>query len=172
MALARRILIWIVVIIAALIVAAILIVALFDWNRARPWLGQRLSASVGRTVAINGDLTVAWSRNPDAKGLSHWVPWPRFTARDISIANPPWARQPRFATVQQVRFSLSPLALIGHTIEIPSVKLLAPGVDIERDKNGRANWQFKFAQGGGNWKLDVGEVGFDAGTIRIDDGKL
>ncbi|HJU07671.1 MAG TPA: AsmA family protein [Rhodanobacteraceae bacterium] len=172
MALARRILIWTVVVIAALIVVAILVIALFDWNRARPWLDQRLSASIGRPVAINGDLTVAWSRNPDANGLSHWIPWPRFTARDISIANPAWTKQPRFATVQQVRFSLSPLALIGHTIEIPSLKLFQPSVDIERDKSGRANWQFQFAQGGGNWKLDIGEVGFDRGAIRIDDDKL
>jgi len=172
MALARRILIWIVVLIAALIVAAILFIALYDWNRARPWLDQRLSASIGRPVAINGDLTVAWLRNRNARGLSHWIPWPRFTARDISIANPAWAKQPRFATVQQVRFSLSPLALIGHTIEIPSLKLFEPSVDIERDKSGRANWQFQLAQGGGNWKLDIGEVGFDRGTIRIDDGKL
>ncbi|MGH8213066.1 MAG: AsmA family protein, partial [Rhodanobacteraceae bacterium] len=172
MALARRVLVWIVVVIAGLIVAAILIVSLFDWNRARPWLDERLSASIGRPVAINGDLTVAWSRNPDAEGLSHWVPWPRFTARDISIANPAWAKQPRFAIVHQVRFSLSPLALIGHTIEIPSLKLFAPSVDIERDKSGHANWQFQFAQGGGKWSLDIGEVGFDAGTIRIDDGKL
>jgi AsmA family protein len=172
MMLARRILVWIVVVIAALVVAMILVVALFDWNRARPWLDQRLGAAIGRPVAINGDLSAAWSRDPDAEGLSRWVPWPRFTARDISIANPAWAKQPRFATVQQVRFSLSPLSLIGHTIEIPSLKLLAPSVDIERDKNGRANWHFQFAQGGGKWKLDIGEIGFDAGSIRIDDGKL
>ncbi|HJU25431.1 MAG TPA: AsmA family protein [Rhodanobacteraceae bacterium] len=172
MALARRILIWIVVFVAALVVVAILFVALFDWNRARPWMNQRLSASLGRPVAINGDLAVDWSRNPDADGLSHWVPWPRFTARDIDIANPAWAKRPRFATVEQVRFSLSPLALIGHTIEIPSLKLFGPSVDIERDKDGRANWRFNFAQGGGKWNLDIGEVGFDAGTIRIDDGKL
>lgn len=171
MALLQRILICIVVIVAALIVAAILLIALFDWNRARPWLDQRLSTSIGRPVAINGDLTVQWSRNPNVGGLAHWVPWPRFTARDVSIANPAWTKQPRFAAVQQVRFSLSPLMLIGHTIEIPSLKLIGPSVDIERDKSGRDNWQFQFAQGG-QWNLDIGEVAFDAGTLRIDDGKL
>ncbi len=171
MALVQRILLWVVVIVAVLVIAAILVVALFDWNRARPWLDQRLSASIGRPVAINGDLTVAWSRNPDANGLSHWIPWPRFTARDVSIANPEWTKQPRFASVQQVRFSLSPLALIGHTIEIPSLKLIGPSVDIERDKSGRNNWQFQFAQGG-QWNLDIGEVAFDAGALRIDDGRL
>lgn len=168
---AGRILIWIVVAIAVLLVAMVLFVALFNWNRARPWLDQRLTASIGRPVAINGDLTVNWTRNPDAGGASRWVPWPRFTARDISIANPAWAQQPRFATVQQVRFSLNPLALLSHTIDIPSLKLYGPAVDVERDKQGRANWTFKFAQGGGNWKLDIGEVGFDAGSIRWSDDK-
>lgn len=167
-----RILVWIVVAIAVLLVAAVLFVALFNWNSARPWLDQRLGTSIGRPVAINGDLTVNWLRNPDAGGASRWVPWPRFTARDVSIANPAWAKQPYFATVQQVRFSLDPLALASHTIAIPSLKLYGPAVDAERDKQGRDNWTFQFAQGGGNWKLDIGEVGFDAGRIRWDDDKL
>lgn len=169
---AGRILIWIVVAIAVLLVAVVLFVALFNWNNARPWLDQRLSSSIGRPVAINGDLTVNWTRNPDAGGVSRWIPWPRFTAQDISIANPAWAQQPRFATVQQVRFSLNPLALLSRTIDIPSLKLYEPAVDVERDKQGRNNWTFKFAQGGGNWKLDIGEVGFDAGSIRWNDDKL
>jgi len=167
------ILTWIVAAIGALLIALVLFIALFNWNRARPWLDQRLGSAMGRPVAINGDLTVDWLRNPDARGLSNWIPWPRFVARDISIANPDWAKQPRFATVQEVRFSLSPLALIGHTIDIPSLKLVGPSVDIERDKQGRANWTFNFAKGGGGkWKLDIGEVALGAGTIRIDDAKL
>lgn len=170
---AGRILIWIVVAIAALLVALILFVALFDWNRARPWLDQRLGNSIGRPVAIDGDLTVNWSSNPDASGLSRWVPWPRFTARDIRIANPDWARQPSFATIGEMRFSLAPLALIHHTIDIPSLKLVGPSVDVERDKQGRDNWTFQFAHAGGQqWKLQLGEVAFDAGRVRIDDDQL
>lgn len=167
------ILTWIVAAIGALLIALVLFIALFNWNRARPWLGQKLSSSIGRPMAINGDLTVDWLRNPDAHGLANWIPWPRFIARDISIANPEWAKQRRFATVQEVRFSLSPLALIGHTIDIPSLKLIGPSVDIERDKEGRANWHFNFAKGpGGKWKLDIGEVALGAGKVRMDNDKL
>ncbi|HLI18106.1 MAG TPA: AsmA family protein [Rhodanobacteraceae bacterium] len=172
MALAGRILIWIVVAIAVLLIAAVLFIALFNWNSVRPWMGQKLSSSVGRPVAINGDLTVGWERNPDAGGLAHWVPWPRFTARDISVANPGWARRPRFATVQQVRFSLSPVPLLWHNIDIPSLKLIGPAVDIERDKEGRNNWTFSFAKGSSPWKLHIGEIALDAGTITVDDAKL
>jgi len=167
------ILTWIVAAIGTLLIALVLFIALFNWNRARPWLNQRLSSSIGRPMAINGDLTVDWLRNPDAHGFANWIPWPRFIARDISIANPDWTKQRRFATVQEVRFSLSPPALVGHTIDIPSLRLIGPSVDIERDKQGRANWHFNFAQGsGGKWNLDIGEVALGAGKIRMDDDKL
>jgi uncharacterized protein involved in outer membrane biogenesis len=173
MARAGRILVWIAVAIVALLVALILFIALFDWNHARPWIDQRVSSSLGRPFAINGDLSLHWSRNPDSGGLARWVPWPRFTAHDISIGNPDWAERRHFATLEEIHFSLAPLALIGHTIDIPSLKLVAPSVDIERDKQGRDNWTFRFTQpgGGGGWKLHLGEVAFDAGKIRIDDEK-
>ncbi|MGH8190932.1 MAG: AsmA family protein [Rhodanobacteraceae bacterium] len=173
MARAGRILLWIVVAIVALLVALILFITLFNWNRLRPWMGQKLGSSIGRPVAIHGDLSVKWLRNPDAGGLSYWVPWPRFTARDITIANPGWAARPDFARVKEVRFSLAPLALIHRTIDIPSLKLVGPSVDVERDKQGRDNWTFKFSSAGDQqWKLQLGEVAFDAGRIRVDDDKL
>jgi len=167
----KRTISWITGVLVALIIIAILFIAFFDWNRARPWLDNRVSTAIGRPFAIHGDLTVQWSRNTSEGGPPAWIPWPRFTARDVSVANPAWTQRPRFANVQQIRFSLSPLALIGRTIEIPSLKLIGPSVDIERDKDGRANWQFQFAQGG-HWKLDIGEVAFDRGAIRYDDDKL
>lgn len=173
MARAGRILAWIAVGIAALILAFFLFITFFDWNKARPWLDRKLSSSIGRPVTIEGDLSLGWSRNPDAGGLSHWLPWPRFTANDIHIANPRWAGRPDFATIGQVRFSLSPLPLIWRTIDIPSLKLKGPSVDVERDKKGRNNWTFHFSHAGGKkWKFDLGSVAFDAGTIRIDDAKL
>ncbi|MGH8214469.1 MAG: AsmA family protein, partial [Rhodanobacteraceae bacterium] len=51
MARAGRILVWIAVAIVALLVALILFIALFDWNRVRPWMDQKLSSAVGRSVA-------------------------------------------------------------------------------------------------------------------------
>ncbi|MBS0432270.1 MAG: AsmA family protein [Proteobacteria bacterium] len=172
MALLRRILAWTVVSVAVLIVAAIVFLSLFDWNRARPWLDARASAAIGRPVSIDGDLTVAWLRNPAARGLSRWVPWPRFTARDIRIGNPAWAKHPQFATLQQIRFSLSPLALLAHRIEIPSLQLTAPEADLERDRQGRATWMFDLDRTPGQWRLALGEVAFDRGKLRLDDDKL
>lgn len=159
-------------VLVALLLVASLFLALFDWNRAKPWIDARVSEAIGRAFVIDGDLSVRWQRNPEAGGLSRWLPWPRFTANDIRIANPAWAKQPQFATLQQIRFSLSPLALLAHRIEIPSLQLSAPNVDLERDDKGVATWNFALDQTPSQWKLDLGEVGFDRGTLRLDDDKL
>jgi len=164
-------LIWIVGIVLALVVIALLFVTFFDWNRARPWLGNTVSTAIGRPFAINGNLSVHWARNPDAGGISAWVPWPRFTAQEVSVANPPWARRRQFATLREARFSLSPLGLIVHDIHMPALKLTAPDVDVERDSQGRDNWTFH-GRRPSSWKLDVDEIILDRGTIRIDDAKL
>lgn len=165
-------LIWLAGIVLALIVIAILFVALFDWNRARPWIDGKVSAAIGRPFAINGNLSVHWARNPGAGGISAWVPWPRFTARDVTVANPAWAKTRQFATLEQIQFSVSPLALAGHTLDIPTLALTRPDVDIERDASGRANWNFAFGNSPGSWNLELGNVVFDRGGIRVDDEVL
>lgn len=172
MSVVRKTLIWILGIVLALIVIAILFVTFFNWNRARPFIDHKVSAAIGRPFAINGDLSVHWARNPEAGGISAWVPWPRFTARDVSVANPAWAKRKQFATLEQIRFSLSPLALIGHTLDIPTLALARPDVDIERDAAGRANWKFASRQSPGGWNLQLGDVVFDRGKIRLDDSVL
>ncbi|HET7556638.1 MAG TPA: AsmA family protein, partial [Rhodanobacteraceae bacterium] len=168
----RKTFIWLIGIVLGLIVAAILFVTFFDWNRARPWVDGKVSAAIGRPFAINGDLSVHWARNPGAGGISSWVPWPRFTARDVTVANPGWAKAKQFATLQQIQFSVSPLALVGHTIDIPTLQLTHPDVDIERDASGRANWDFAFGNSPGSWNLQLGNVAFDRGTVHVDDRVL
>lgn len=167
-----RILTWIVGVVLALIVIAIAFIALFDWNRTKPWFDRTLSTAIGRPIAINGDLSVHWSRNRAEGGLAAWVPWPRFTAKDVSIANPDWARTPKFATAPQVQFSVSPLALFGHHVKIPSLVLTAPHLDVERDARGRDNWTFTPDQSPSAWTLELGDIVFDRGAIDVDDRKL
>src|SRR6185312_7256883 len=115
----RKIVAWIVGVLLALIVVLVIVIALFDWNRLKPFINDKVSQAIGRPFAINGDLTVDWKRQRDGGGIAAWVPWPEFTARDITIANPGWAGRPRFATLQALRFRLSPLPLLAHRIEVP-----------------------------------------------------
>jgi hypothetical protein len=164
---------WIAGVLAGLVVLLAIAVALFDWNRLKPFINDKVSQAIGRPFAIRGDLSLAWRRDPALGGWHAWVPWPQFTARDIAIGNPSWARQPQFATLEALRFELAPLPLLVHRIEVPTLQLVQPAVDLERDAQGRATWSFTLPQGGAPsaWKLQLGAIGFDRGTVALDDAR-
>ena len=155
----------------ALVVLLLAVIACFSWNRARPFIDNKVSQAIGRPFAINGDLTLDWRRDRNGSWLGSLLPWPEFTARDVRIANPDWAAHPQFAQLDALHFRLSPLALLAHRIEVPSVQLVHPNVDLERDKQGRASWDFTLPQDStpSTWHLDIGSVGFDRGVISLDD---
>ena len=167
----RKVLSWIVGALLVLLVVVVIVIATFDWNRLKPYLNEKVSQALGRPFAINGDLSVAWQREPAEGGLAALVPWPEFTARDIQIANPSWANKPQFAHLDGLRFRLSPLGLLAHRISIPSLQLLQPSIDLERNKQGQATWDFSLPQGNAPsaWALDLGAIGFDRGQIALDD---
>jgi uncharacterized protein involved in outer membrane biogenesis len=167
----RKILAWILGIILLLVIVLVLVIVFFDWNRARPYVNEKVSAAIGRPFAINGDLSVHWRREDSETGLASLVPWPEFTARDISVANPDWARSKTFATLDGVTFRLAPLGLFAHRINIPSVQLFNPQIDLERVKDGRDNWTFKLPESTGpsEWAMELNEIGFDKGHVALSD---
>ena len=162
---------WTAAVLAAVLVLLLILIATFNWNRARPWLSERVSQALGRAVAINGDLTVNWHRKHADGWLRALVPWPQFTARDVSIGNPAWAKEAQFAHLDALRFDLSPLPLLAQRISLSSVQLVQPTVHLQRDKNGRATWTFtpEHADKPAAWTLQVGSIGLDRGQITLAD---
>ncbi|RCS29924.1 AsmA family protein [Rhodanobacter denitrificans] len=167
----RKVLSWVAGTLLVLFAMLLVAVATFDWNRMKPFIGDKVSQAIGRPFAINGALTVDWRRDRLAGWPGSWLPWPEFTARDIRIANPDWAAQPQFAHLDALRFRLSLPALLAHRIEVPTLQLVRPTVDLERDKSGRASWDFALPQSTAPsaWKLQLGTIGFDQGLITLDD---
>ncbi|MEO7066447.1 MAG: AsmA family protein [Rhodanobacter sp.] len=166
-----KILSWFAVAIVALIALMLIIIATFNWNQLRPYLNNRVSQALGRPFAINGNLTVDWRRDRTNAGGQAWLPWPEFTANNVSIGNPAWATQPKFAQLDALRFRLSPLPLLAHRIVVPSLQLVHPNVDLERDAKNRATWDFTLKQNDqpSTWKLELGSIAFDSGKIALDD---
>ncbi|MEP6897380.1 MAG: AsmA family protein, partial [Rhodanobacter sp.] len=167
----RKIVSWIVGIVLTLVLVIVLVIAFFDWNRLKPFINDKVSLAIGRPFAINGDLTVAWQRDRSGGWWRSLVPTPEFTARNITIGNPAWASQPQFAQLDALRFRLSPLPLLAHRIEVPSLQLVHPTVDLERDKQARASWTFALppSDAPSTWKLDLRQIGFDRGRVSLDD---
>ncbi|GLQ90020.1 AsmA family protein [Dyella flagellata] len=173
MRLSLKILTWIVGILVVLVIALVLLVALFNWNRLKPTIDDKVSAAIGRPFVIRGDLTAAWRREPSEPGLRSLMPWPTFTARDIRIDNPTWAKQAQLVQLDALTFRISPLPLLLHHIYVPTLRLSGLHTDLERNSQGEANWQLALQrnQPPSSWKLTLGTIGLDRGDIAVDDAK-
>ncbi|WP_175964457.1 AsmA family protein [Burkholderia pyrrocinia] len=162
---------WIVGIVAVFIAAAGVFLFTFDWNRAKPWVNEQVSAALGRPFAINGDLKVGWRRPDGETGWRAWVPWPSFSATQLEIGNPDWAKAPKFVTLDATHFDLAILPLLAHEIVIPSIDVVNPAVDLERLADGRNTWTFQFKQSAqpSPWKVRLDSFGFAKGTVTYRD---
>ncbi|WP_206952281.1 AsmA family protein [Trinickia acidisoli] len=168
---AGKILAWIVIVLFVLCAALALFVATFDWSRARPWVDDKVSQAIGRPFAINGDLRVGWQHPAGEHGWRAWVPWPRFSAYDITIGNPSWATSMIFARLDSISFDVEVLPLLAHVISIPSIDLVNPSIDLERLKDGRDNWSFQLpkSQGPSRWTLRLADLGFAKAHFALSD---
>ncbi|MGI4816007.1 MAG: AsmA family protein [Janthinobacterium lividum] len=169
----RKVVAWVVGIIVILIVAIIIFIVTFDWNRMRPWVDDKVSQAIGRTFVINGDLRVHWHRPPGETGWRALVPWPHFSAEKITIANPDWAKNRYFATLDEIDFDIGVLPLLAKNILIPSVRLVNPAVDLERTADGRNTWTFKLQHSDqpSQWNLDLRDIVFAKGDISLLDAQ-
>lgn len=163
---------WMFGVLLLLVVALVVFVALFNWNRLKPYIEHQVSAETGRPFVIEGDLTAAWHWESSEPFWRRWVPWPTFTARDIHMGNPPWTKQPQFAQVDTLQLRLSPLPLLVQHVYIPSIQFEGLRIDLERDSQGRANWAFHFQQGApSSWRVTLGTIGLNKSDIALDDAK-
>ncbi|WP_175719848.1 AsmA family protein [Burkholderia anthina] len=162
---------WIVGIVAIVIAAAGIFLFTFDWNHAKPWINERVTAALGRPFAINGDIKVGWRRPSGETGWRAWVPWPSFSATQLEIGNPDWAKGPKFVTLDAAHFDLAILPLFAHEIVIPSIDVVNPAVDLERLADGRNTWTFQFQQSSqpSPWKVRLDSFGFAKGTVAYRD---
>ncbi|MDE1184180.1 AsmA family protein [Paraburkholderia sp.] len=169
-----KIVAWLVAVIVILIVALAVFIYTFDWNRARPWVNDKVSQAIGRQFAITGDLKVGWRHPVGETGWKSWVPWPRFSAANIVVANPDWTKRPHFATLDEIDFQVEVLPLLAHDIVIPAINLVNPSVDLEKTLDDRNNWTFKMQSSStpSEWKLTLHDIQFAKGYVAYTDAKL
>ena len=168
-----RIFVWTLTTLFTLLAILVVIIATFDWNRVKPWLNDKVTESIGRPFAINGDLSVTWKRGQGETGWRTLVPWPRLSARDITVGNPDWAQAPNMGTIRELIFVLRPLPLLAHEINVPTIVVDSPALWLERLADKRNNWTFDLRKqtdsGKSKWHLDVGEVVLQRGNLALDD---
>ncbi|OON63627.1 hypothetical protein B0920_09795 [Massilia sp. KIM] len=161
-------------ILVALPVIAVILIATFDWNRARPWINAKVSDAIDRPFAIRGDLEVEWERPakrmaPAARTWRDHIPWPYLYANDVYVGNPAGMPVRDMANVRRFSFSVNPFALLDRTINIPLLSFDGPRVDLLRTDATHNNWTFKRNQEESRWKLDLERVVLTDGVVHIKD---
>jgi AsmA family protein len=159
---------------AAFVVSLVLLLgwaSVFDWNRAKPWISDKVAAATGRSFAINGDLSFDWARSQEqGAGWRRFVPWPHISAQDIVLGNADWARTgPTMARLRQVDISINPLSLFAKTINIQAMELDGATLVLEKTKDDKNNWTFGKDEDSSRWRVALHSLAIKEGKARYVD---
>ncbi|WP_229210646.1 AsmA family protein [Duganella sp. CF517] len=155
-----------------LLVALVIFVLTFDWNRARPYINDKVSQTIGREFAIRGDLDVRFRQgDPAEPGWRRYVPRPVISANDVYVVNPEWTTTgPRLASVGHVVVAMHTLPLLHKEVVITNLELDKLEVAAQRRADGSNTWTFK-DNGPSEWEVDIRRLAFREGSLRyLDDG--
>nr|WP_315401941.1 AsmA family protein [uncultured Duganella sp.] len=155
-----------------LMVALVVFVLTFDWNRARPYINDKVSQTLGREFAINGDLDVRFRQgDPAEAGWRRYVPRPEVSAADVTLANPPWTSTgPQLASAGKVVVALHTLPLLHKQVVITNLEVDKLEVAAQRRADGSNAWTFK-DNGPSEWEVDIERLALREGGLRyLDDG--
>jgi uncharacterized protein involved in outer membrane biogenesis len=115
----------------AFIVLVFIGLALIPDSTWRALLVKVISAETNRTAAIAGETKVhVLSLHPS------------IAVGDFSLANADWIPERPMIKVKHISATLSLVSLLRLHLVFPRVEIRSPDIDLERDKDGRANWDF------------------------------
>jgi AsmA protein len=150
---------WIIGVAATLAVVVILgagLMAMVPSDRVAQAVSAQFESVTGRKMQLQGEVSPRL--------------WPSLgiTTGPVSIANADWAESgdPLFKA-QALSIDVNFGALFGGEVRILGLAADRPQINLERDAEGQANWDFTSASGGGAGSVPAPATGFtlDSGTI-------
>lgn len=155
--------------IVLLVAAALIVPSLIDWNSYKSEISAEAQKATGRTLEIAGDLEI---------GI---LPTPHVRVSDVRFANAAGAAASHMATFKELRASVKLLPLLSGSVEIASVELVEPVLELEKLADGTGNWVFEPPTGApeqpasepasaGNGKTDPQALSLD--LLRIEGGTV
>lgn len=161
---------------ALIVILAVLlvVVATFDWNHAKPWVSKQLSVATHRQVAIEGDLSVQWTRPSTGQGWQRWIPWPQISAEKIVVGNPEWMKSTNdMARAQNLTVHINPFALLGKTVQIAKLSLQRADISLLRLPDGNKNWSLdepdKKSTPPSEWTFDLQKLALQQVSVTVID---
>ena len=130
----NRALIWarnVLIGVVAFIVLVFMILALIPDGMWRSLLVKVISVETNRKAAIAGETKIhLFSLHPSV------------AVGDFSLANADWIQDRPMIKVKRIGATLSLASLLRLHLVFPRLEIRGPDIDLERDKDGRANWDF------------------------------
>ena len=112
-----------------LALAALVVVPGFiNWNEYKTEIADQAKAFTGRDLVIGGDIRIAI------------LPSPRLVVSDVALANLPGAAAPKMVKLTSLEVAIAFGPLLGGDIQIDSIKLVRPVIELEQLADGRQNW--------------------------------
>jgi AsmA protein len=134
------------------LVAAALLVFL-DINAYKPRLEAAASSALGMEVRVGGRLGVSF------------FPGLHVTLQDVNIRN----RGTDLASAKQASLGIDLLPLLYQEIRIVKIALNRPRISIERDSDGKFNFEKPEEARGDSTALDLAKVSLSDGTVLYTD---
>jgi AsmA family protein len=151
-------------VVGLLLIVLIAAVGVLNSNLLRPTIEHLISGKTGREARISGNLR------------AHLLSWtPSFEIGGITIKNPSWADKPTMFSADQLKVSVSLGRLLCGQIVLPQVSLTKPEINLERDRAGRASWEFGTKAGTPNETTKPAKIPtilsltIDGGSVHVVD---
>lgn len=124
-----RILKWVAAFVVLLVAGAVIAVLTVDVNRFKPQIVAAAENATGRKLDIAQDMKLSL--------------WPLgIGVKQVSFANASWGSRPQMATIGEFTAQVDLMALIGGQVKVDSLVLNDVDLLLEKDRQGRANWDF------------------------------
>ena len=152
----KKVLIFLLGIVAVAVIAAVLFVFLFDPNDFREDIAAGVKESTGRDLVIEGDLELTL------------FPWLAINVGKTTLGNAAGFGDEPFASFEEARLSVKVLPmLLDRKVAIGTASLDSLRLNLEVGSNGRSNWQDFIDASEAEPDVHESAVGARGGTIDI-----
>jgi uncharacterized protein involved in outer membrane biogenesis len=124
----KRVLLILAGLIVLLVAVALIAPSFIDWNKYKKEIAEPIERATGRTLAMNGDLSLSV------------LPTPRVSAADVRLSTA--GGDADFLTLRALDVQVALWPLLRGEIQVISVRLVEPEFFLEVAADGTANWQF------------------------------
>lgn len=124
---------WVLIVVGVLIVlilSALLVIPLFvDIQNYKPQIEKRVSEATGLLFTLGGDLRLSL------------FPWAGLSLSDLHLGNLSGFEEKDFVAVKSFEVRVKLLPLLFKDIQVKRFVLEGPRIVLERNKDGRGNWE-------------------------------